>query len=246
MAKDDTARKRAAKVARDIYAYTNNLLRAFNDLLPRLKRAYGRPARDAAEMLSQHVVALRAIADFLKQMGPAHYANQLATLAQMLQDLNDGIHVPMLDPASVRGRRRDQTLIWLARAHVALAVEIMRRLLGNRKSAAKSAAERYPDLKQLITESGSGVVVSGPGADIERSRDLETAIISWCENFKSRKVKNDIAQRVYSKSLNDLKAWAPDRTRDELEAKADMLLQEALRLPQREAETIAEHRRSEF
>ena len=44
MAKDETASKRAAKVARDAYAFTNNLQRAFDDLLPKLKDAYGQPA----------------------------------------------------------------------------------------------------------------------------------------------------------------------------------------------------------
>jgi hypothetical protein len=92
MAKDETASKRSAEVARAYARYTINLQRAFNDLVPKLNHAYGQPAGDAAEMLSQHAVALRAIAGFLNRMGPdylAHFAEQFIKLAQALNDLNE-------------------------------------------------------------------------------------------------------------------------------------------------------------
>jgi hypothetical protein len=224
MAKKDAASKRAKERARANARYTINLLRAFNDLLPKLNRAYGQPARDAADTLadtrSQHVVALLAIADFLKRMGPdylAHFADQFAELAQTLQDANDGRRVPMFTPA-IAGRS-DQTVVWLARAHVALAVETMQRCGHNRREAAKWAAKRHPDLKQLVTERG---------ADIERSKSLERAIISWRDDFSSRKVKNHYATRVYSVGLDKLKASAPNRNSDQIEAEAGRLLEQAL------------------
>jgi hypothetical protein len=178
MAKDETASKRSAEAARAYARYTINLQRAFNELLPKLKRAYGQPARDAADERSQHVLALLAIAGFLNRVGPdgdpTYFADQVAKLAQTLQDLNEGVLAPMLYPAPAK--RSDPTLVWLARAHVALAVETMQRCGHSRESAAKWAAEKHPGLEQLITESGT-----------RRSKRLEKAIISWCEDFSSHK-----------------------------------------------------------
>ena len=105
-----------------------NLRRALCDLVPKLKRAYGQPARDEADERSQHVFALLAFAHFLKQMGPdylADCANQFGELAQKLQDLNDGVRAPIFTPALAS--RSDQTVVWLARAYVALAIETLRR-----------------------------------------------------------------------------------------------------------------------
>jgi len=228
------------EIARARARYTINLQRAFNDLLPKLKRAYGQPARDATELRSQHVIALVAISNFLARVGPtgdlADFANRFAKLAQALQDLNEGVRAPMLNPALAK--RSDQTLVWLARAYVALAIETMRRggyargRTRNRdhatgrlrqKSAAKWAAKRHPGLKQLITESG---------LDIERSKSLEKAIISWCEDFSSHKIRNrnEAAARTYSVGLDKLKAWAPNCNSDQMENEADRLLQEAVAL----------------
>jgi hypothetical protein len=209
-------------MAKDETAYTINLQRAFNDLLPKLKRAYGQPAGDAAEMRSQHAVALLAIAGFLDRMGPdylAHFADQFANLAQALNDLDNGIRAPIFDLALAK--RSDQTQVWLARAHVALAVETMQRCGHSRKRAAKWAAKKHPDLKQLITESGS---------HIERSKSLEKVMISWCEDFSSHKIKNPQAARAYSEGLSKLKAWAPNCNSDQMQGEADRLLQKALGL----------------
>jgi hypothetical protein len=221
MAKDDTASKRSAEeIARA--RYTINLQRAFNDLLPKLKRAYGQPAGDVEDARTQHVVALLAIAGFLDRMGPdylADCANQFAKLAQALQDVNEGRRAPMLTP--VLASRSDETLVWLARAYVALAVATMQQCGHNRPKAAKWAAKRYPGLEQLITESAAAY----------RSRDLEKAIISWCKDFSSGKVKkNRYAARVYSIGLDNLKAWASNCNSDQMEVEADKLLQHAVAL----------------
>jgi hypothetical protein len=224
MAKKDAASKLLAEERARAYArYTINLQRAFGDLLPELNHAYGQPARDAAEMRSQHVLALLAIANFLNRVGPdgdlAHFADQFVKLAQALQDLDGGIRAPILTLALAN--RSDQTVVWLARAHVALAVETMRGRGGSRKSAANWAAKKHPGLKKLITERG---------ADMERSKSLEKAIISWCEDFSSGKIKNHYAARIYSEGLSKLKAWAPNRNSDQMQGEADRLLQEALGL----------------
>jgi len=225
MAKDETASKRSAEVARVARAYARftiiNLQRAFIDLCGKLNHAYGQPARDEADTRSQHVVALLAIANFLNRVGPdgdlAHFANQFAKLAQTLQDLNEGVRAPMLYPALAK--RSDQTVVWLARAHVVLAVETMQRCGHSRTRAAKWAAKRHPGLEQLITERGE-----------HRSDDIETAIISWCEDFSSHKIRNEVAARVYSVSLDKLKAWASNCNSDQMEGEADRLLQEAVAL----------------
>ena len=60
MAKDETASKRSAeKIAHANARYTLNLLRAFGDLLPKLKRAYGEPAGDAAVTASVGGLVIR-------------------------------------------------------------------------------------------------------------------------------------------------------------------------------------------
>src|SRR5262245_34707429 len=99
-------------------------------------------------------------------------------------------------------------------------VETMRRCgHSSRKSAAKWAAKRHPGLEQLITERG-----------VHRSDDIETAIISWCEDFSSRKIPNEAAARAYSVGLDKLKAWAPNCNSDQMQGEADRLLQEAVAL----------------
>ena len=222
MAKKDAASKRLAEeTIRANVRYTINLRRAFGDFLRALKHAYGQPARDDAEMLSQYALAQQATAQCLKRIGPegdlAHFADQFAKLAQMLQDVNEGVRVPMLYPAFAK--RSDQTPVWLARAHVALAVETMQRCGHGREKAAKWAAKAHPELEHLITERG-----------VHRSDDIETAIISWCEYFSSHKIRNEAAARVYSVGLDRLKAWAPNCNSDQMEGEADRLLQEALAL----------------
>jgi hypothetical protein len=85
MAKKDPASKRLADDNLRRQLADDNLRRAFNDLVPKLTRAYGQPAGDAADTRSQHARALLAIADFLRAMGPddlAHVADQFAKLAQ--------------------------------------------------------------------------------------------------------------------------------------------------------------------
>jgi hypothetical protein len=221
MAKKDASKRLAEVKARANARFTINLQRAFIDLCGKLNHAYGRPARDATELRSQHVLALLATAKFLERIGAesdlAHFANQFAKLAQALRDVDDGIRAPILTPTFAN--RADQSVVWLARAHVALAVETMRGRGGSRKSAANWAAKKHPGLKKLITESG---------AHLERSKSLETAIISWCEDFSSRKVKNHFAACIYSEGLSRLKAWAPDRDADQMEDEADRLLQKAI------------------
>ena len=60
MGKDETASKRSAeKIAHANARYTLNLLRAFGDLLPKLKRAYGEPAGDAAVTASVGGLVIR-------------------------------------------------------------------------------------------------------------------------------------------------------------------------------------------
>jgi hypothetical protein len=220
MAKKDTASKRQAEAARAYARYTINLQRAFGDLLSQLKRAYGQPARDATE-LRRHVLALLAIAGFLNRMGPdgdlADFANQFAKLAQTLRDVDDGIRAPILTPTLAN--RADQSVVWIARAYVALAVETMRRCGHSRKEAAHSAADKHPGLKKLITERG-----------VHRSDDIETAIISWCEDFSRRKVKNYFAARIYSVHLDKLKASAPNCNSDQMKDEAGRLLQKAIDL----------------
>jgi hypothetical protein len=203
--------------------FTTNLQGAFIDLCGKLNRIYGQPARDAVETHRQYIDALLAIAGFLNRVGPdgdlARFADQFAELAQALQDRHDGVPVPFLTPALAN--RSDQTVVWRARAHVALAVETLRRRGGSRKSAVKWAAKKHPELRHLITESGK---------DLKRSKSLEKAMISWCEDFASEKVKNRYAARIYAEGLSKLRVWVESCDSGQMEDEAGKLLQKAVEL----------------
>jgi hypothetical protein len=205
MAKKDPASKQSAGAL----VFTINLERAFGDLLMQLQHIHGQPARDAGK---KDVDALLAVARFLDRMGPIHlapYADHFAMLAQELED------------ARIPAGRSDLTMVWLARAHVALAVEtlLQHRDYPSRKDAAEEVANRRPELKPLITERGA-----------HRGSDLEKTIVFWCENLRSGKVKNRAATKVYSVGLDKLKAWALNRNRAQIEAEADKLLDRAIAL----------------
>jgi len=88
-----------------------------------------------------------------------------------------------------------------------------------RESAAERVAKKYPGLEQLITETGP-----------RRSETtLEKAIISWCENFSSHKIRNKVAADVYDKLKTDkLKTRGSNCNSDQMEGEADRLLQKAL------------------
>jgi hypothetical protein len=219
---DEIAWKRVAKVARDAYAFTNNLRRAFGDLVPKLKRAYRRPARDEAERHFQDFLALQAVANFLDRMGPVYLADVADQLIRRATTLNDeGIR--LLAPSFAT--RSDPTLVWIPRAHVVLAIDTMHWVIDpmrgtghTRESAAEWAAKLRPQLTRLITESGT-----------HRSRDLKTAIVSWCKDFSRHDgVKNAVAAEVYSGGLAELKRWAPTRNAEEIERRAVWLLDRAL------------------
>jgi hypothetical protein len=289
MAKDETASRRSAEVARANAHYTINLQRAFRDLLLKLERACGQPTETIArrrhrwwnyylktmtfrEMVDagiivpsgqtrngepvyipnsalpeselqravergavgEYVDALLAVAHFLDQMGPypAYFGNEFATLAQVLRDLQKGIRTPMLDPAPVKSRRRDPTMVSLGRAYVALAVAALQKCGYSRESAAEWAAKKYPGLKKLITEKGSYRSIKNStdrkaDRDIGRSLNLETTIVTWCKDFSRNKpLKDDeTADRVYRAALDELKA-----RKDRLEEYADWLLQQALQI----------------
>jgi hypothetical protein len=234
MAKDDDiASKRLAEVtARANARFTDNLRCAFHDLLLELKRAYGQPARDAADMRSQHKDALLAIAIFLEQTGPEgdRFADRFAMIAQMFKDLNVGVRDPILTPAVAN--RGDTTMRWLARVEVVRAIETLRWAGYNRKKAAQEVIKKQPGLQCLVTEN-----VSSHRSDKEkrhRSGDIEAVMISWCRNFsrrgKIKKIKNSSAARVYSDGMRKLETWALGRTRNQIENEAARLLRKAMEL----------------
>jgi hypothetical protein len=99
-----------------------------------------------------------------------------------------------------------------------------------REAAAEWAAKKHPGLKKLITESGT---------HLKRGKSLEKAIISWCKDFSSRGVKDNVASRrvkddvaggVYSKALDNWKTCASNYNSDQIKGEADKLLQKALTL----------------
>src|SRR5262245_47583326 len=86
MPNDDAASKWLAEATRANARFTLSLQHAFCELVLKLERAYGQPARDAADERSQHAAATWAIAGFLDRMGPvgdlAHFTDQFAKHAQ--------------------------------------------------------------------------------------------------------------------------------------------------------------------
>jgi hypothetical protein len=207
---------------RDRARFLDNLGRAFHDLVPKLKRAYGQPARDEAERHFQDALALQAVTNFLDRMGPVYLADVADQLSRRATTLNDeGIRLLAASFAT----RSDPTLVWVLRANVVLAVDTMHWVIDSmrgtchtRESAAEWAAKLRPQLRRLITESGK-----------HRSRDLKTAIVSWCKDFSRHDgVKNAVAAEVYSYGLAELERWAPTRNAEERERRAVWLLDRAL------------------
>jgi hypothetical protein len=203
---------------------TVNLWRAFYDLRGRLERVYGQPARNEAERHFQDALALQAVANFLDRVGPVYLAGVADQFSRRAMTLNDeGIR--LLGPSFAT--RSDPTLVWVPRAHVVLAVDTMHWVIDpmrgaghTRESAAEWAAKLRPQLERLITESGD-----------HRSRNLKTAIVSWCKDFSRRDgIKNALAVEVYSDGLAELKRWAPTRNGEEIERRAVWLLDRALLL----------------
>jgi hypothetical protein len=199
-----------------------NLWRAFYDLCGGLKRVYGQPARNEAERHFQDALAVQAVANFLDRMGPVYLADVDDQLIRHATTLNDeGIRLLAASFAT----RSDPTPVRVARAHVALAVYTMHWVIDpmrgadhTRESAAEWAAKLRPQLRRLITESGK-----------HRSRDLKTAIVSWCKDFSRHDgVKNAVAAEVYSYGLAELERWAPTRNAEERERRAVWLLDRAL------------------
>jgi len=88
------------------------------------------------------------VADTLRECCFGTFRRSVAKLAQKLDDLDEGIRAPSLEPAPVTSRRPDPTIIWVARAHVVVAVKTMRRCDYDRDSAAEWVAKRRPGRSQ--------------------------------------------------------------------------------------------------
>jgi hypothetical protein len=198
--------------------------RAFDDLVVKLKRAYGQLPADAVEARKQHIDALFAIASFAERMEPdglpARVADQLASLAQALYDVNRGIRATIFTPSLKATNRGDTTMVWLGRALVARAIETLRHDGYSRERGAEWVTARYyRELEWLITE-----LVSSP-------EELQRRALSWSEDFNSDKIKNAAAARNYSDGVRKLRAWAlapTRRTKGEIEKEVDRLLKDLM------------------
>jgi hypothetical protein len=199
-----------------------NLQRAFDGLASKLESTYERPAPSVADRRKQDEEALIAFANFLEQTAPGrliHIGDRLAMLAQALRDTNKGRRPPMFVPTPPLANRADPGMIWIARVPVTRAIETLCGGDYSRERAAEWAVQEYPDLKKLITESGS-----------TRSKSVEKAIVSWCNDFARGDVKNAEAAELYAIGMGKLKAWAPNRDDDQREREARRHLEKALYL----------------
>jgi hypothetical protein len=173
--------------------------RKFAQLVEKLGRAF-----DASRShRQQYVRALLAIADFFHDMKPLDvYSNRLMILASALDDLDDGIELPIFVANVPSNRVSGSKEVWLGRALVAASLDARLRLGETRDGAASSIAADFPSLSALTTP---------------KAKSLKTAALSWYSEFNGQRVKNRHAVKVFSAVRDHLQKC------EALDQKAEMI-----------------------
>jgi hypothetical protein len=145
------------------------------------------PDPDPSMHRARYVNALLLFAKFLDQVTARDFGHELVHLASALHDLDHGTVHSLLKPAAVDSRPMDGTEVWMARAKIALAIEILLRSGMRKRNLKDILAGRIPMIKPLVTQSD----------------DAGTASLTWHKTFRSEKVKNRVAQSAFQRSLAD-------------------------------------------
>src|SRR6516164_3444562 len=156
------------------------LAEKYRHLAERLSRAFT-AGPVAGDERHRYMNALLAIAKFFDGLGPFDtYAEKFITLAAALDDLDNGIVRPVLEPEPVENRIPDPIEVWVGRAYVAIAIEALIKA-GNKTDEAKLfiQAREYSPLSALATK---------------KADNLWTAGLGWRYRFRQNRIKNDVAQ----------------------------------------------------
>jgi hypothetical protein len=167
------------------------LAEKYRHLAERLSRAFT-AAPVAGNERHRYVNALLAIAKFFDGLGPFDtYAEKFITLAAALDDLDNGIVRPVLEPEPVANRIADPIEVQVGRAYVAIAIEALIKA-GNSPDEAKLfiQAIEYSPLSALATK---------------KANNLWTAGLGWRHRFRQNRIKNGVAKKVFEAGHRHLK-----------------------------------------
>ena len=102
-------------------------------------RAVSARSRAPHEQVEQHIEQLRLVAQYLEDSEAApSICNDFHVLADALDDLRLGVTAPFLKPNTAQNRPADPTEVWLARAMVAIAIDVL--IEGGMSARAASSA----------------------------------------------------------------------------------------------------------
>lgn len=118
-----------------------------------------------------------------------YLSHWFGVLALALRDTNYGVLPPILKPipkpdGEKEGRPSDPLARWLARAQVALAVQVLVQTGMTKPQAAESIARSHPQLDRLVSRKG---LQSG----------IKSASQEWHKLFQTGRVMADIPLQVY-------------------------------------------------
>jgi hypothetical protein len=146
-------------------------------LLKRLDRALVAPGLAAVGSSPatvnrwRYIIAMRDVADFLFDLGLPQLGAHFATLAAALNDLENGIVDPLLQPQEIgSGSRPRSSSEWTKKALVATVVTWLIRSGLKRDAAAEYVVKHYPDVKKLVVST--------------RTSKPKTAVLSWYDEFR--------------------------------------------------------------
>ncbi len=169
---------------------------------------------------ARYIHALKAISNFLKEVGIASYEKRFYRLALAMDDLNRGSVDPLLEPMKTGGaKNRNVSWDWCARAHVAGGISALLKAGLTRKSAAQWAASKYPEMKKL-----AGLSRVNPSS-------TTTKVLSWYDDFNKgdrSKIKNAQALVVFAAGKQEIERLPYDP--DGLRKVADRMFASALQL----------------
>ncbi len=181
----------------------------FEELEKELRAALSR-GRSPQEHVSQYVELLEIVAAHLKSAGVAQaIVNEFQVLAAALDDLKTGVVAPFLRHAKV-GNRADATEVWIARALVAIAIDV---LIGDGMSAREASSVVADKASSLSSSLGGG--------------DFGARARRWHTMLKSGRAKSDGAREIFS-SRRELVDAEREALGDDADAISSVILLYAL------------------
>jgi hypothetical protein len=174
------------------------LARAFDWISPELANATPEEIERA-----KYVSALAEVAGFLNTFAGGYLlSSHFAKLASAIQDLNYGVTAPFLEAQTKGGNPRTSSAVWLARAHVALAVEAKRRTARvTREKAAQELCRQCPEIERLV--------------DRKTEKPVWKSACFWRDQFIESRVSNYVGAHVFESGMSVLKQAAAS---DQLDA----------------------------